>query len=210
MQNMFATMNVSPQPQPTKAKDTSLDLLNTASGVQAPTAENQFSTIQMLFATNSQNPTLAQQPMVTLQQQPGTLPTMGTTPVSATSDFYTIGNLFSTGSQNPALNLGQMQMNLGTGVNLPTANVGLAADGGFNTMQNLFATNNQVPQGITLSQSIQPVQPVQDFNTLQNLFKTGSGVTLPTQVTPTPAKQDDPFSVLGMPPMTSTTTTQKT
>lgn len=116
------------------------------------------------------------------------------------ADFYTINNLFATGQ-------GQQQLNLGaTGVGVPN---------NYNTMQNLFATNSQVPGNVTLSQpqtkpqSIPDVQNINlnDFNTMQNLFKTGSGVVLPppSQTNSTPAKQDDPFSLLGLPQINQTT-----
>lgn len=149
----------------------------------------------MLFATNGQKPSIPQ-PQT---QQPLTLPTLAQgSQGNATSDFYTIGNLFATGAPP-----GQA-LNFGTGLNVGSLPQGTSpANNNFNTMQNLFATSNQVPQSVTLGQPASSIENVnlQDFNTMQDLFKTGSGVALspPSQPINPPSQQHDPFSILGIP-----------
>ena len=227
MQNMFATMNVSNQPSQIK-QDSSLDLLNSSSPnlVGQPVNASDYKTMQRLFATSSQNPTLFPSPGMGQTSNP--IPSVGTT-----GDFNTMQNLFATGVPNQALpgftlqqqpvgispQLGSVSSpstgssdfytigNLfatGTpnqGINLTTS-VNPPKTDNFNTMQNLYATGSQPPQNLNgFNQPIPNIQDVnlQDFNTMQNLFKTGSGIVLPppTQAAQT-SKQEDPFSVLGV------------
>lgn len=228
MQNMFATMQVT-QAQP--KQESSLDLLNISS-TQQPVSTNNFNTMQMMFSTNAQGlpQTTTPTPNVDLTNPTGpnqfnTLQNLFATgmpqsnlngaiqpvnpsiPVStggsSTSDFYSINGLFATGVPGQVGQQGtlsQPPMNLGT---INTGNAG----NNFNTMQNMFATSNQVPSNVSLSQPNSQIPDIKDFSTLQNLFKTGAGVVLPppvqtnTQLT----KQDDPFALLGMPQMTETT-----
>lgn len=242
MQNMFSTMQVSPQVS--QPKQDSLNLLNIAT-VEPKTATNDFNTMQMMFATNSQaastikvstNPNsginLGSMPSpqefntmqnlfatgVPQQNISGVNLTTSSTPsstgvgapVSNYNDFYSINNLFATGQVQPQINLGTSTVNTSVG----------ASGNNFNTMQNLFATNTQVPSNVTLNktptQSIPDIQNVNlnDFNTMQNLFKTGSGVVLPPPSQPistaNPAKQEDPFSLLGLPQVNQSTTTSST
>lgn len=230
MQNMFATMQVTPQTQP--KQESSLDLLNSSSSAQQqPVAANNFNTMQMMFSTNAQGipQTTPSNVDLTIPTGPNQFNTMQnlfatgmpqsnlngliqpvnpsipvSTGASSTSDFYSINGLFATGVPGQVgqqgITLNQPPMNLGT---INTGNTG----NNFNTMQNLFATSSQVPSNVSLSQPSSQITDIKDFSTLQNLFKTGSGVVLPppvqtnTQLT----KQDDPFALLGMPQMTETT-----
>lgn len=173
-----------------------------------PTTSNDFNTMQMMFATNTQGVSMTQpkvamptgaQDFNTMQNLfatgmptqnfpginvPTNPPAQGQVTVPAATsninDFYSINGLFATGVQGqvPA----QQGVNLQAPVNLGVNNVGAA--GNFNTMQNLFATSNpsQISGNVGFSQStnIQQIPDIKDFNTIQNLFKTttGAGITL--------------------------------
>lgn len=145
---------------------------------QPVTNANDFNTMQNMFSTIN----LTNQPVTQPKQEVSGLDLLNSLPssnvgVPNTGDYSTMQMLFATGLQGTGL----PTQSISTPPNVGLANpiqpgVGLSTD--FNTMQNLFATNNLggFPSPV---QPIQPIQPAANamntnFYSVGNLYATGN------------------------------------